>query len=295
MKQTHLPFLKMNGLGNEITVVDLRGRADVISARQARVMAARKQSRFDQLMVLYDAQTPGTGAFVRIYNADGSEAEACGNGNRCVGWLLAGESGNRDVAFETRAGIIRAAVTGRETITVDMGEPLFGWRDIPLAREMNTNSLDFEIAAAGAPLQGPSAVNVGNPHCIFWVEDAAAIDLASIGPQVEHHPLFPERVNVSFAQVYGANHVRLRVWERGAGATKACGTAACATAVVAVRRGYTDRAVRVDLPGGTLHIEWQPGSNRILMTGPVELNYEGSIDLDELKEESIGASPLSLV
>jgi len=274
-----IPWLKMNGLGNEILVLDLRGSGWAMSAAQIRLLAHRADTRFDQLMALHDARSPGEHAFVRIYNADGSEAEACGNGNRCVAWALARETGRETVAFKTAAGVIEALVASPNAITVDMGTPRFGWREIPLARAMDTNALDYAIEwGGGKALCSPSAVNVGNPHCIFWVKDVATIPLAEMGPRVEHDPLFPERVNVSFAQVITPDRITLKVWERGAGATKACGTAACATAVAAARRGLAARDVTVTLPGGDLRIRWRESDGRILMTGPAELEASGFLD-----------------
>ena len=276
---TGIPFAKMNGLGNEIVVVDLRGSRRVLDAGEARAIAARPASRFDQMMVLHDAAVAGTEAYVRIYNTDGSEAEACGNGMRCVGWLAAGMTGRQALQFETKAGVLDVAVESIERITVDMGSPRFGWREIPLAEPFHdTRAIELEIGPSDRPvLRSPSVVNVGNPHAVFWVADVDAYDLGRIGPMLENHPIFPERANISLAHVTSPAAITLRVWERGAGLTKACGSAACATTVCAARKKLTGRAVTVTLPGGPLGIEWRE-DDRIFMTGPVELEHEGVLE-----------------
>jgi diaminopimelate epimerase len=274
-----LPFRKMNGLGNEIVVVDLRGRKDAITAASARAVAERPQSRFDQMMVLHDPRRPGTEAYVRIYNTDGSEAEACGNGMRCVGWVVAGETGRKALKFETVAGVLDVSVVDIGRITVDMGVPKFGWKDIPLAEPFHdTRAIELQIGPIDKPiLHSPSVVNVGNPHAVFWVDDVNAYDLGRFGPLLENHPIFPERANISLAHVTSPSAITLRTWERGAGLTKACGSAACAATVCAARKGLTGRKVTVTLPGGPLDIEWR-ADDRIFMTGPVELEHEGVLD-----------------
>jgi len=276
---TGIPFAKMNGLGNEIVMVDLRGDKRVLDAAEARAIAARPASRFDQMMVLHDAVTPGSEAYVRIYNADGSEAEACGNGMRCIAWRVAEKTGRQALKFETKAGVLDVTVGGIDRITVDMGSPRFGWRDIPLAEPFHdTRAIELQIGPIDKPiLHSPSVVNVGNPHAVFWVGDVAAYDLGRIGPMLENHPIFPERANISLAHVTSPTAITLRTWERGAGLTKACGSAACAATVCAARKKLTGRAVTVTLPGGPLGIEWR-ADDRILMTGPVELEHEGVLD-----------------
>ncbi|MBA2126171.1 diaminopimelate epimerase [Hyphomicrobium methylovorum] len=278
-----LPFLKMNGLGNEIVVVDLRGSSKIFAPGEAAAIAADRGSRFDQLMVLHDPKLSGTEAFVRIYNADGSEAGACGNGMRCVAWMLERAGSGKTFAVETRAGRLSAVVADETAITVDMGKPRFDWQDIPLAEEFrDTRSIELQVGPIDDPvLHSPSVVNVGNPHAIFWVDDVEAYDLERFGPLLENHPIFPERANISLAQVLSRDALRVRTWERGAGLTKACGSAACASAVTAARKRLTDRKVNVMLPGGSLTIEWRP-DDHILMTGPVEFEYEGAIDLSKL-------------
>jgi len=277
---TGIPFRKMNGLGNEIVVVDLRGSKRVLDAGEARAIAARPASHFDQMMVLHDAKAAGTEAYVRIYNADGSEAEACGNGMRCIAWLAAQTTGRKALKFETKAGVLDVAVESIDRITVDMGIPKFGWRDIPLAEQFHdTRAIELQIGPIDSPiLHSPSVVNVGNPHAVFWVADVDAYDLGRIGPMLENHPIFPERANISLAHVTSPAAITLRVWERGAGLTKACGSAACAATVCAARKKLTGRVVTVTLPGGPLGIEWR-ADDRILMTGPVELEHEGVLEL----------------
>lgn len=275
-----LPFVKMNGLGNEITVLDLRGRKLELSPGLVVRIAGETKSRFDQLMALFDPRTPGTDAFVKIYNSDGSEVAACGNGTRCIALLEAAARGKSKLRFETRAGILDVEVDGADRITVDMGEPKFGWQDIPLAEEFrDTRGIELQIGPIDKPvLHSPSAVNVGNPHAIFWVDDVNAYDLGRLGPMLENHPVFPERANISLAHVTARDAITLRTWERGAGLTKACGSAACAALVSAARKKLTDRSATVSLPGGPLSVTWTD-RNRILMTGPAEREHEGTIDL----------------
>jgi diaminopimelate epimerase len=282
-----LPFVKMNGLGNEIVIVDLRNSAKVFTAPEVAGIAAERSSHFDQMMTLHAPVTKGTEALVRIYNTDGSEAGACGNGMRCVGWILAKDLGRDRFKVETRAGVLDTVVRNPSSITVDMGEPRFDWQDIPLAEEFrDTRAIELQIGPIDAPvLHSPSVVNVGNPHAIFWVDDVGAFDLARFGPLLENHPIFPERANISLAHVTSPTSIRLRTWERGAGLTQACGSAACAAAVSAARKRLTERRVDVTLPGGTLNVEWT-STNHILMTGPVEFEYEGVIDLSKLAEVS---------
>ncbi len=274
-----IPFKKMNGLGNEIVMVDLRGCARVFTEEEARAIAADPRSHFDQLMVLHDPRSPGTDAFVRIYNTDGSAAGACGNGTRCIAWVVAQETGRRDLRFETSSGALQAHVESIDSITVDMGAPRFRWDEIPLAEPFHdTRKIELQIGPIDNPvLHSPSVVNVGNPHAVFWVDDVDAYDLGRFGPLLETHPIFPERANISLAQVTSPSALKVRTWERGAGLTKACGSAACAAAVCAARTGRTGRMVTVTLPGGMLHIEWT-AANRILMRGPATLEYEGVLD-----------------
>lgn len=270
-----LALAKMNGLGNDIVFADLRGTKRALTPAEVRSIAQTPGYRFDQMMVLTDPKTAGTEAFVRIYNTDGSEAGACGNGMRCVGWLMAKGLGRPRFKVETTAGVLDVDASGGLQVTVDMGEPKFGWQDIPLAEEFrDTRGIELQIGPIDNPvLHSPSVVNVGNPHAVFWVDDVMAHDLGRLGPLLENHPIFPERANISLAHVTARDAITLRTWERGAGLTKACGSAACAAAVCAARKKLTDRKVTVTLPGGPLVVEWTAG-NRILMTGPVEFEYE---------------------
>lgn len=270
----------MNGLGNEIVVVDMRGHSKVFTASEARNIATSPRSRFDQLMVLHDPATAGTEAYIRIYNTDGSAAGACGNGMRCVGWIVARQSGRNRMKFETQAGILEVAVDDGTRISVDLGEPRFGWADIPLSEPFHdTRRIELQIGPANKPLlHSPSVVNVGNPHAVFWVSDTGSYDLARIGPMLENHPLFPERANISLAHVTSRSAVSIRTWERGAGLTRACGSAACAVLVCAARLNLTDRQAIVSLPGGPLEVDWRL-DNHIWMTGPAELEYEDSLDV----------------
>jgi diaminopimelate epimerase len=270
-------FVKMNGLGNEIVIVDLRAAPVQITADEAR--AAARQEPYDQLMALYPGRG-GTDAAIRIYNNDGSEAGACGNGMRCVAALISAETGKPALNFETPAGLVACWPAGDGRYTVDMGTPRFRWDEIPLAKDMpDTRAIELSIGPPGAPLlHSPSAVNMGNPHAIFWVEYPQAYDLREIGPPLEHHPLFPERANITLAATPSRQHVVIRTWERGAGLTKACGSAACAVAVAAARLGRTGRKVTVTLPGGDLSIEWREADDHVLMTGPVEYEHDGRFD-----------------
>lgn len=272
----------MNGLGNDFTVIDGRSHALRAGADLAQRLADRETGPgCDQVIVL---ETSARGnVFMRILNADGSEVEACGNATRCVAGLLAEETGRKEVAIETGAGLLFATVNVDGSVTVDMGKPRLGWKEIPLSRAFaDTTAIDFTVEAGPTgQLRAPGVVNVGNPHCIFWVDDLSAYDLAGIGPRVENDPLFPERVNVSLAQILSRESLRLAVWERGVGLTKACGTAACAAAVAAARKGLTGRNVVVTLPGGNLRIDWRSTDDHILMTGPWELDYEGVFELDQ--------------
>jgi diaminopimelate epimerase len=276
-------YAKMNGLGNEIVVVDLRGSSKRFTAAEAAAIAAEPATQFDQMMVLHDPSRPGVDASMLIYNTDGSLAGACGNGTRCVGWLAARDSGRTSFKYETTAGVLDVHVLGPNSISVDMGEPRFGWQDIPLAEPFHdTRRIELQVGPADRPiLHSPAVVNVGNPHAIFWVSDPDAIDLGRIGPVLENHPLFPERANISIARVDSRTCLTLRTWERGAGLTRACGSAACAAAVSAARIGLTDRTVQVHLPGGPLVIEWR-SDNHIIMTGPAELEHEGTLALAPL-------------
>jgi diaminopimelate epimerase len=275
-------FVKMNGVGNEIVVVDLRRDAAKIEPEEAR--AAAKPVPYDQLMALYPPRTPGTDAFIRIYNNDGSEVGACGNGMRCVADIVAKESGKTALTFETTAGILNCWKGDDGLFTVDMGIPRFKWNEIPLAEEIrDTRNIELQIGPIDKPvLHTPSVVSMGNPHAIFWVDDVEAYDLARFGPLLENHPIFPERANITLAHIVWCDHIVIRTWERGAGLTKACGSAACAAAVAAARLKRTDRKVKVTLPGGELIIDWR-ADDHVLMTGPVAFEFEGKFDAELAK------------
>ncbi len=276
-------FVKMNGLGNEIVIVDLRAVPAPAPITAAEARAAARQEPYDQLMALYPAKA-GSDAAIRIYNSDGSEAGACGNGMRCVASLVSAETGKAKLAFETAAGIVACWRGADGLFTVDMGRPRLRWDEIPLAEKFpDTRYIELEIGPRGAPiLHSPSVVSMGNPHAIFWVDDPMAFDLEKIGPLLENHPLFPERANITLAAIRSREHIVIRTWERGAGLTKACGSAACATAVAAARLRRTERKVTVTLPGGDLIVEWRAADDHVLMTGPVAFEHNGRFDLAAL-------------
>jgi len=274
----------MNGLGNDFVVLDGREHTVILGPEDAQRLGDRKGALglgCDQVIVMEPSQKADV--FMRIFNADGSEVSACGNATRCVALIAAEETGRAQVSIETRAGLLKADVQDPDNITIDMGKPRFQWDEIPLAEPFHdTTGIELQIGPVDAPvLHTPSVVNVGNPHAIFWVGDVNAHDLGRFGPLLENHPIFPERANISLAQITSRGSLKLRVWERGAGLTRACGTAACAAAVAAARKDLTDRKVNVELPGGTLVIEWGP-DDHILMTGPAELEFEGALAADTL-------------
>jgi diaminopimelate epimerase len=264
---TGLRFLKMHGLGNDFVIIDARGAGDPVTPALARALGDRHRGvGFDQLAVIADSDDAD--ANVTFWNADGTCAGACGNATRCVAHLLMDESGAGSAAMNTANGRLTGERLADGRIRIDMGPARIGWRDIPLAEEVDTISL---------PLPGnPGAVSMSNPHCIFFVADAEAVPLAEIGPNWEHHPVFPARTNVEFAQVISCDEVRLRVWERGAGITLACGSGACATVVAGVRKGLLDRRVTVNVDGGALEIEWLE-NGRVLMAGPIAHVFEGRL------------------
>ena len=273
-------FAKMNGLGNQILVADMRGRSDRILPEAAIVLDSTADTKFDQIMAIHDPRTGGTDAYIEIINSDGSLAQACGNGTRCVVQALASETGRRAFVFETLAGIIEANEHDDGLISVDMGVPKFGWQDIPLSEEFaDTRYIELEIGPLGAPvLHSPSVASMGNPHAVFWVDqDVWSYDLGRFGPLLENHPLFPERANISIAQVTDKSTIIMRTWERGAGLTQACGSAACAVAVSAARTRRTGRDVTVHVPGGPLKIEWRD-DDHVIMTGPAEWEFAGKLD-----------------
>lgn len=271
---TRHAFTKMHGLGNDFVVLDARTTPLSLGAKAARAIADRHTGvGCDQILIIEQPKNGKADAFMRIHNADGSEVGACGNGTRCVASLLMQEARSSRAIIETAAGKLEARGGMGGLVTVDMGPVSFDWRAIPLAREVDTLHLPIAMGA----LKDPVAVNVGNPHAVFFVVDAAAIPLADLGPKIEHHALYPERTNVEAAQVLDRTHIRLRVWERGAGITQACGSGACATVAAAHRRGLTEAAVDVALDGGTLRISID-ANDHALMTGPVAVSFTGALD-----------------
>ncbi len=281
-----IPFFKMNGLGNQIVVADARAGAVVVAGDQARAIAADPRTAFDQLMVIDPPRTPGTIAFVRIFNADGSEAGACGNGMRCVAMIVRDEqlsSGNAadTMTFETTGGLLPVTFPGPGVISVDMGAPRFRWDEIPLSEEFqDTTRIELQIGPIDAPvLHSPSVCNMGNPHAVFWVDDVDTQALERFGPMVENHPLFPDRANITIAKVQSPTKVRIRTWERGVGLTQACGSAACAVLACGARTDRLQRRATVTVPGGDLRLYWPEGGG-ILMSGPAELEFRGTIRAD---------------
>ena len=268
------PFLKMNGAGNDFVVVEARSQPFAPQPAQVRAIADRAgRSGCDQLIAIEPSARAD--AFMRIWNADGGQVDACGNATRCVGWLLL-EEGRKDAAtIETNAGLLHVERAGHEQVRVDMDAPRLEWFQIPLARPMDTVSLDL---FAEPDLAMPGAVNMGNPHVVFFVADVEAFPVEDTGSKLEFHALFPEQVNVGFAEIKARDRIRLRVWERGAGLTKACGTGACAALVAAARRGLTERKATVEMDGGELLIEWRESDGHVLMTGPVEFEFSGVLD-----------------
>ncbi len=279
----HRPFVKMNGLGNEILVLDLRETPVEVRPEAARALARPGVLPFDQAMVLYPPRKEGTAAFVRILNSDGSASAACGNGTRCIAAYETERTGRDHVLFESEAGLLDCQVHPDGTVTVDMGAPRFSAHDIPLSQDLTDTSA---VILPGFEALGPaSLVSMGNPHAVFFVPDADAVDVEGLGAALEHHPLFPERANISFASIGADGVILLHVWERGAGRTRACGTAACATGVSAARTGKAGRANTIRLPGGELKIEWLPGDDgHVLMTGAVEHEFSGILTPTMLDE-----------
>jgi diaminopimelate epimerase len=268
-------FIKMQGLGNDFAIFDGRQNKVEVSPERIRALADRRSGiGFDQAVIIDPPKSPETDAFLRIYNADGSEVGACGNATRCIAKLLIAELGKPEIVLETHVARLRAKMAG-EKVSVDMGEAHLKWQEIPLSHEIKT---DF-VAVNEGGLKNAVAVNVGNPHAVFFVDNVAAVPLETLGPRVERHKLFPERTNVEVAQVLSPSKIRMRVWERGAGITQACGTGACAVAVAGVRRGLTQRKATVLLDGGSLEIEWRESDGHVLMTGDAAEVYRGEVEL----------------
>jgi diaminopimelate epimerase len=277
-------FARMNGLGNKILVVDMRGRSDKVTPDAAIALNADPATQFDQIMAIHDPKVGSTDAWIDILNSDGSKAQACGNGTRCVVQALAAETGKKTFTFQTVAGILNAQEHADGTISVDMGKPVFAWNRIPLSEEFaDTSRIELQIGPIDAPiLHSPSVMSMGNPHAVFWVDhDPMDFDLERFGPMLENHPMFPEKANITLAQVTSGGSLRTRTWERGAGLTLACGSAACAAAVSASRTGRTGRTVTVDVASAParqpLTIEWR-SDDHVVMTGPAEWEWSGRVD-----------------
>ncbi len=274
------PFVKMHGLGNDFVILDARMGplpATFDAARVAAIADRHTGVGCDQLVVIEPARNATADAWMTIYNADGSRVAACGNATRCVARLLMAENGRDWVVIETEAGLLDAEARADGLVAVDMGAARLDWREVPVARAMDTLHLDL----TAGPLADPVGVSMGNPHAVFFVEDAAAIDLAAWGPGLERDPLFPERANIEVAQILGDGRIRMRVWERGTSITRACGTGACATLVAAARRGLAGRSAELVLDGGSLHIEWM-ADDHVMMTGPAVLSFSGRLDRELL-------------
>jgi diaminopimelate epimerase len=269
-----IPFLKMHGLGNDFVVLDGRHTAIAIDAAAARALADRRTGiGCDQVILLEPPRQRAAQVLMRIRNPDGGEAEACGNATRCVAALLRCETGDPRARIETIAGLLEAEALPDGRVAVDMGPVRTGWREIPLSRPMDTERVELTLG----PLSTPVCTNIGNPHATFFVDDVDAIDLPALGPELERDRLFPHRANIGVAAVRDRRNIRLRVWERGAGITRACGSGACAALVAAHRRGLTAREAAVELDGGVLDIAWRE-DGRVVMTGPVALSFEGEFD-----------------
>jgi diaminopimelate epimerase len=268
----------MNGLGNDFVVIDARERPISISDAQAKAIADRKTGiGCDQLIVMENSSLADVK--MRIWNAEGGEVESCGNASRCIADIIMDEKGEDSATIYTKGGFLVGTRAGKLQVTIDMGKPKFSWDQIPLSEKFaDTRHIELQVGPIDAPLMhSPSVVNVGNPHCIFWVKDLDVVNLGRVGPMLENHPLFPERANIEMAKVVARDHVVVNVWERGAGLTKACGTAACAVMAAGFRIKIIDRAARVTLPGGDLMMLINEETEHVIMTGPLEYEYEGVI------------------
>ena len=273
MDNSLLPFMKMHGLGNDFVVIDERGREPFVTTALAVALADRHRGvGFDQLAVM--SQKPGSDVHLTFWNADGSHSAACGNATRCIARHLMSETGKSALTITTDRGLLHAVDAGNNLTSINMGTPRLNWDQIPLSDAMDTLQL---------PIDGqPTATNMGNPHCSFFVDDVDRIDLLTFGPDHEHHPLFPQRTNVQVVQVLSRTHLKMRVWERGVGITLASGSSSCAVTVAAARRGLTERAVRLDCEGGTLHIDWR--EDGVWMTGPTMHTFSGMLTLQFLAQ-----------
>jgi len=273
-----LHFRKMNGLGNDFVVFDARSAPVAMTEARARAIADRRSGiGCDQLIVIEPSKRADV--TMRIWNNEGGEVESCGNASRCIADLIFKEKRTTRATIDTKGGFLVAEKAGDALVTIDNGAPRFDWKDIPLSEKFHdTRHIELQVGPVEAPLiHSPSVVNVGNPHCIFWVKDLDVVDLSKVGPMLEHHPLFPERANITLARVDAKDHVTIRVWERGAGLTRACGTAACAVMAAGARIRIIGRKATVSLPGGDLFMECRENDGHILMTGPVSYDFEGDL------------------
>ncbi len=275
--QASTPFVKMNGAGNDFVVVNAFETPFTPDVDRVRALANRQTGEgFDQLIAIEPSDRAD--AFMRVWNADGGVVETCGNALRCVGWMLMQANGTDSATIDTLGGTTIARRAGPDRVTVDMGAPRLDWRDIPLAEEMDTRGIELQIGPIDDPvMHTPGAVSMGNPHVVFFTDRLDDVFVTGAGSMIEHHPLFPQGVNVGFAHVLGPDRIRLRVWERGAGLTRACGTGACAALVAASRRGLTGRSATVVADGGELRIDWDEGTGHVLMTGPVQIERTGHL------------------
>lgn len=273
----------MNGCGNQFAIFDARqqGGPLFLSASQIKAISdPATGAGCDQLLAIEQPQATGSDVFMRIWNSEGTQVSACGNGTRCVAWLLMEASGVSEIFIDTHAGVLTASRLGEHQICVDMGKPKLAWEQIPLEERMDTRGIDLQIGPIGAPVLAlPGAVNMGNPHVVFFVDNVAGIAVETLGPMLEFHPLFPKQANIGFAEIRSKNQIRLRVWERGAGLTKACGSGACAAVVAAHRRGFCHRKATVIVDGGELQVEWREKDDHVLLSGPVKLEFEGDVPL----------------
>jgi diaminopimelate epimerase len=276
-------FLIMNGAGNRFGVFDARDKPGfAMTEKLAKSVAAQNgpmgAKGADQIIIMRSPKSDQADIFMEIWNQAGFEVDACGNASRCIPWLVMEETGKDKITLETNAGLLFTERKGPHLVAVDMGKPKLDWTEIPLKEYMDTHVVDVKVGPIDNPiLSRPGAVNMGNPHCVFFVDNAETIAADKIGPMIEFHPLFPEQANVGFAQIRGEDEIRLRVWERGAGLTHACGTGACAALVAAHRQRRTGRKASVEMDGGTLEIEWRESDDHVIKTGPVELEYEGEL------------------
>lgn len=272
----------MNGAGNRFGIFDARNEDGFVLSEQKVTALAKPGSSVmgekgaDQIIIMRRPKHPDAHVFMEIWNQKGFEVDACGNATRCISWLHMQEASVKSMVLETNAGLLACSMAGEHLVAVDMGEPKLEWDQIPLKEPMHTHHIDVKLGPIDDPvLHNPGAVNMGNPHCVFFVQNFTTAKPEKVGPMIEFFPLFPEQANVGFARVDAKDKIRLKVWERGVGMTLACGTGACAAVVAAVRQKRTFRKVDVEVDGGLLQIEWRERDNHVIMTGPVELEYEG--------------------